>query len=308
MKPILIIYIIGLFFFSMEKSFSTTSNKIIIKVGNKIITNYELKNKILTTLVLSNQNINQKNIDKIKKQSIDSLIQKKIKQIELDKYKYEIDQTRVNNYLKSVSSNNIAEFKNNFQRNNINFDLFLEEIKIQFKWQQLILNIYSPKIEIDQVNLDKEINKILKKQQILIEYKLSEIEIPINNDESDKAKIADTIKLINEIGFEDTALKFSISSTAERKGDLGWINSKSLSKDILKIIKNLNKGEISQPILRQGSATILKLIDKKKSDINNLDIKKLKTNLINSKKNELFNLYSQSLLSKLKNTTLIEYI
>ena len=47
---------------------------------------------------------------------------------------------------------------------------------------------------------------------------MSEIEIPINNDESDKAKIADTIKLINEIGFEDTALKFSISSTAERKG------------------------------------------------------------------------------------------
>ena len=84
----------------MEKSFSTTSNKIIIKVGNKIITNYELKNKILTTLVLSNQNINQKNIEKKKKKSIDSLIQKKIKQIELDKYKYEIDQTRVNNYLK----------------------------------------------------------------------------------------------------------------------------------------------------------------------------------------------------------------
>ena len=294
--------------FFTEKSLSATSNKILVKVGNKIITNYELKNKILTTLVLSKQNINQININKIKKQSIDSLIQKKIKQIELDKYKYEVNQSRVDNYLKSISSNNILEFKNIFQNNNISFDLFLEEIQIQFKWQQLILNIYSPKIEIDQANIDKEINLILEEQKSFLQYRLSEIEIPINNDESDKTKLSDITNLINENGFEDTALKFSSSSTAERKGDLGWINSKSISKNILKIIKRLEKGEISQPIIRQGSATILKLIDIKKSDINNLDLKKLRIDLINSKKDELFNLYSQSLLSKLKNTTLIEYL
>ena len=308
MKSILYITIICSIFFFIEKSLSATSNKILVKVGNKIITNYELKNKILTTLVLSKQNINQTNINKIKKQSIDSLIQKKIKQIELDKYKYEVDQSRVDNYLKSISSNNILEFKNNFQNNNISFDLFLEEIQIQFKWQQLILNIYSPKIEINQANIDKEINLILEKQKSFLQYRLSEIEIPINNDESDKTKLSDIMNLINENGFEDTALKFSSSSTAERKGDLGWINSKSISKNILKIIKNLEKGEISQPIIRQGSATILKLIDIKKSDINDLDLKKLRIDLINNKKDELFNLYSQSLLSKLKNTTLIEYL
>ena len=241
MKSILYITIIFSIFFFIEKSLSATSNKILVKVGNKIITNYELKNKILTTLVLSKQNINQTNINKIKKQSIDSLIQKKIKQIELDKYKYEVDQSRVDNYLKSISSNNILEFKNNFQNNNISFDLFLEEIQIQFKWQQLILNIYSPKIEINQANIDKEINLILEKQKSFLQYRLSEIEIPINNDESDKTKLSDIMNLINENGFEDTALKFSSSSTAERKGDLGWINSKSISKNILKIIKILKR-------------------------------------------------------------------
>ena len=71
MKSILYITIIFSIFFFIEKSLSATSNKILVKVGNKIITNYELKNKILTTLVLSKQNINQTNINKIKKQSID---------------------------------------------------------------------------------------------------------------------------------------------------------------------------------------------------------------------------------------------
>ena len=43
-------------------------NKIILKVEDEIITNYDLKNKILSTLILSNQKINQENIDKYKKE------------------------------------------------------------------------------------------------------------------------------------------------------------------------------------------------------------------------------------------------
>ena len=39
-------------------------NKIIIKVENEIITNYEIKNKILVTLFLAGEKINQDNIDK----------------------------------------------------------------------------------------------------------------------------------------------------------------------------------------------------------------------------------------------------
>mgnify|MGYP000971388226 CR=1 FL=1 len=62
------------------------NNKIIIKVNNEIITNFELKNKILTILVLSNQEINQQNIDKYKKDALNILIDNKLKKIEVSKY------------------------------------------------------------------------------------------------------------------------------------------------------------------------------------------------------------------------------
>ena len=39
------------------------------------------------------------------------------------------------------------------------------------------------------------------------------------------------INLINEIGFENVALKFSISPSASAKGDLGWVNYNSLLKN-----------------------------------------------------------------------------
>tara|TARA_B100001057_G_scaffold15063_1_gene14267 strand:+ start:368 stop:1309 length:942 start_codon:yes stop_codon:yes gene_type:complete len=307
MKLRLSTFIIIFFILSLGKSFGQINSKILLKVGNKIITNYDLQNKILTSLVLSSQEINQKNINKIKKQSIDSLVQKKIKEIELERFDYQISQNRINDYLKSISVNYSISLQEKFRQNDINYDIFLNEIKTQLKWQQHILNIYSPKIEINQEAVNLEMNNILKEKKSITEFRLSEVQISINNNEMDKSKIENLIDLINEIGFENTALKFSTSSTSEIKGDLGWINSNSLSKNILKIVNNLNVGEISQPIIRQGSATILKLMDKKKSDIENVNKDNLRKNIINNKKNELFNLYSKSLLSKLKNTTLIEY-
>ena len=69
----------------------------------------------------------------------------------------------------------------------------------------------------------------------------------------------------------------------------------------------MNVGDYSRPIIKANSATILMIKDKKILKTNELDKVKLKTQIINQKKNELFNLYSQSHLSKLKNTSLIEY-
>ena len=66
-------------------------------------------------------------------------------------------------------------------------------------------------------------------------------------------------------------------------------------------------GDISNPIKRQDSILFLKLNDKRVSKVDDIDIKKLKNRIINQKKNELFNLYSRSHLSKLKNTSFIDY-
>ena len=49
-------------------------NKILINVDNKIITSYELENKIKTILFLSNQKLSQNSIDNAKAIAINSLI------------------------------------------------------------------------------------------------------------------------------------------------------------------------------------------------------------------------------------------
>ena len=62
-------------------SFSSIKNNIVVKIENEIITNFEIKNRILGTLIINNQEINQQNINLLKKQTLETLILLKLKKL-----------------------------------------------------------------------------------------------------------------------------------------------------------------------------------------------------------------------------------
>ena len=136
---------------------------------------------------------------------------------------------------------------------------------------------------------------------------MSEIELVLENIVNYQTKVLEIKKIIEDIGFENTALKFSTSGTKLNSGNLGWIKSSSLSKEIYNNLKDLKKGEISEPIIKGNTLTLFKLADKRETVSKDLDKSLVRKNLIELKKVELFGLYSNSHLSKLKNTSLIEY-
>ena len=63
------IYFFFLIFFltSNQTTIASIESSIVVKVDSQIITNIEIKDKILRTLILTNQEINQKNINNLKK-------------------------------------------------------------------------------------------------------------------------------------------------------------------------------------------------------------------------------------------------
>jgi peptidyl-prolyl cis-trans isomerase SurA len=283
-------------------------NKIITKIDNQIITAYELKNKILSSLVLAGEEINQENINKTKPLALQTLTSLKLKSNELVKYNVNVSDLDLNNNLNSISKNNLQNFKNKFLENNLNFELYREDLRIELGWRKLIFNLYNNKVIINEIDIDNQILKIKKeKNQQFTEYRLSEILVNYNTENEKNNKINEIKKQIIKIGFENTAFKYSESFTATNKGDLGWVNSNGLSKDIAQIIKDMKINDISKPINNLNNILFLKLTNKKIVEIKNEDISEIRKKLIDNKKNELFNLYSNSHLSKLKNNATIEY-
>lgn len=306
---ILLKYIFVIFVLLQKNSYSSIQNKIIANVEDQIISSYDLKSKIRTTLVLSNQPINQESVNKTKNQALISLINYKLKKNEILKFNIKTNNEAVDDYLEKISlkfktdKNGLKDF---FDNNNLNFQLYLDEIETEFAWQILIFQIYRNKININESEVDDELSKILNNKTNLSEYNLAEIEVLMSSNQNNDDKINEINEQIRKIGFENTAIKFSTSTSALNGGKLGWISSKSLSKKILNIVKKLKKGEVSKPIIQSNTITFLQLLDTKTIEFNVSDVERIKKQIIEKKNNELLNLFSNNHLSKLRNTTLIK--
>ena len=305
-KIFYIFFAIILFFFQLNL-YAKKSLNIIVKIDNELITSYDVKNKIITTLFLSKKELNQENINSLKKIALENLIINRLKKIELNKYDIKRNDRQINAYLNSISSNNIPSLEKSFEINGLDFKAYKNELDIEFKWRNLIFNKYSNKINIDPDDLIQQLPKKIEQQESSIEFNLSEIEILSSDPNLEKEIIPQILEEIKQTGFENAVLKFSIASSSSNQGNLGWINSNSLSEDLLDIIEKLEVGEVTKPIKKNDKIIFFKLIDKKIISTSSKDIENLKKELIEQKKNELFRLYSSSFLSKLRNSKLIEY-
>ncbi len=308
-KIILLKLLIFIIFFRFIDVNAISKNNIIAKVGGEIVTSFELENKIKVTLFLAKEDLSQENVNKVKNLAFNSLINTKLKKDELKKYNIDKNKKAVNTHIQNISkrfSVSKRELKNLFLNNGINYDQYLEDVNIEYSWQRLIINLYASQIKIDEKQIINELNEIIKKENFIDEFNLAEIELSYNNNSEKEKLIKDIKKNIIEFGFENAAINFSISSSASNGGNLGWINSTGLSDDFFNIIRKMNPGDISKPIIKAKKIIFLKLIDKKRTQNEVVDVEKLKNNLANKKRNELLDLYSNSYLSKKRNNTFIE--
>ncbi len=298
-----------LFLFNSSLINASIENKIIANVGDKIISSYELKTKIKLLLFLSNQELNQENINTTKAMAINSLINYKLKKKELERVNFPIKKSKeLNEHLSQISNNynsDINGLKDIFNSQDLDFEFYLEEMKIQFAWQNFIFKRFKDKINVDENEIKVELNNFIKTESNIEVYKLAEIEILLTNEAENKKKIKEIQNQIKSEGFENTAIKYSDSPSSLKGGVIGWINSKSLSKNILGLIKSMRPGEITMPISQPNSIVIFKLLDKKTEKLSDKNLEKVKAQIMNKKANELINLFSNNYLSKLKNSSYI---
>ena len=94
-------------------------------------------------------------------------------------------------------------------------------------------------------------NDFINNQKKIVEYKLAEIEVIVENLSDREKTVSEIQKQIEEIGFENTAIKFSVSPSSLNGGDIGWISSRSLSSIFFKKLKKLIKVKFQIQFLNQ---------------------------------------------------------
>ena len=277
-------------------------NKIILKVENHIITSLDIFEEI-KNLKFFNKNLNQIKNEEIYQIALQSILNQKIKEIEISKKFDEIklDDENYLNFLieskyKSLGYETLAEFKKELTNKKINFNNFEEKIKIDILWSQIIYSKYYSKIKINEKELRKE---ILSKKNISNSYELSEIVFNIENISEVNSKYQLIKEDIQKLGFDNAALKHSISTTASSGGNLGWIDEKQINSKLRNELNNTQVGNITKPIRIPGGFIILKKNDVKKTEVN-LNIEQELKKLIDYNQETQLRNYSNVYFNKIK--------
>ena len=298
MKFIFTILILYLNFISVH-SFET---KIMHKIQNEIITNVDIKNQFKYLLALNN-NLKELDKEKILNISNDSIIKEKVKKIELSR---NFEELKINtDYLNSLIKNTYLklglkskqEFSLYLKDYDLTLDIIERKLTIDTEWNQLILQKYNSQVTIDEEKIKNKVKN--NKKNIIKEYKLSEIIFEVKNKNSIKTKYEEVVNSINEIGFKNSASIYSFSESSKLGGDIGWIKENLLNDNIKKNIKDLNKEQISKPIIISNGILILKVNNTRISEIEidyELELKKM----INYEKNRQLTQYSKIYFNKIK--------
>ena len=303
---ILIFILFSLFY--LEKSFSEINNSIIISVGNQPITKLDLLKEIKMVAILSNTNISNENKEQIKKLAVQSLINRTIKNQEIVKYgiedydKKDLDQMISDTEKKLGLSR--KELKNLFELQNLNYNSLITKFETDLKWNSLIFRLYKNKITLNTVELESQIRSEVENTKQNRIFYISEIVINLPEDGGNNA-IKEVLESINNNGFENAAKKLSISSSAENGGKIGWFQETQLSKKIFSNIENIKVNEVGKPLIIDNTIVFIKKNDEKTND---LDVEKIKQNIVSKEKEKKLRTFSKSHFSNLERTVQIKFL
>jgi len=157
-KIFLLIFFVFIFTKSEAKQLT---NNVIVSIDNLIITDLDINKEInFIKFINKGQVVNSPEI--LKKEIINSLIDRKIKDLETNYYKIEISEKEIENnlynYLEGMKINN--EILNSFyNQNEIEKDYIKNIIKIDMKWSNLIRQIYGSRLNVNLTEVNKELEK-----------------------------------------------------------------------------------------------------------------------------------------------------
>ena len=277
-------------------------------VGNEIITNIDVENHF-NLLIALNEDLKKIEKNKMYNYVLSTLINDKIKLIELKNYfNLEVQNNALleNNLEQFYKKNDFStkvEFLNFLNRNGLDIKNIKYKIKIETLWNSLIFDKFSNQININEQDINKKLKKISLNSK-MNEYNISELFFTAKDKSEFDEKKERIFQSIKEDGFENSLLLFN-ENTYNKTGKIGWVDENKIGSQINERLKQIKVGEITDVIRVSNGFIILKLNESKIVE-KTFDLKKEKEQLIMIEKDKQLNQFSTIYFNKISKNAKIK--
>jgi len=198
----------------------------------------------------------------------------------------------------SLGFDNKSDYESFLERKGISLELVKSKLVIEKLWNTLIYEKFKEKVKINENQIKKKIKIYKNQQKKLYEFNVSEILFTFD------VSFNEVNEFIKKYGFKSAAVKFSISDTSSKGGEIGWVKLTNLSQEFQEKIYSLKIGEHTEPIKIPSGNLILKLNSKKEIK-DQFDLDKETKKQIIFEQNRQLNSFSLNYFNKLKQNAII---
>ena len=304
-----IFFLILFLLINIEKANTEITDSVFMTIGDKVITKSDIVDEIKIILILNNQSYSDDKRDLLHQLAVKSTVKRTVKEIEIERNNYfKFNKGDLEKELTRLASNifvDVDTLKNICESNELDFTKIEDQIKIDLYWNSLIFEMYKQNLSINQTEIEDRLKSVQNEKKIN-EYLISEIIVKKIESTELSTQINELKNKIETEGFENAARELSISESALKGGDLGWINENIISEKIKAELINTPVGSLSLPITLDEGILIFKVRDKRKIN-RNVSLEEIKNELINSEKIKILNMHSMSHYDKVRRSILIKF-
>lgn len=239
-------------------------------VNDEIITVYGLNERMSLVVASTGGVSSQKEYLQLREEVLRSMVDERLQIQEAQEFDITIADKEVEQAINRLAKqNNMGrqEFEKYLQSIGSDIDSLIPQVRASLAWRRLVNGRYGPQVRVSETEVDAVINR-MKNNAGEPEYQVSEIYL-INDAQDTMRETRETAaRLAKQIrggaSFTSLARQFSESTSAAVGGDLGWVQQGQLDPAVAKAVRNLDIGEVSEPIRTAGGFYIVRLEDRRK--------------------------------------------
>ncbi len=243
---------------------------IIATVNDRIITGYDLRQRMLVIMAMSQIQPTEENIAAIQQQALNDLIEKHLQDAEIAKFEslkisdQEIDQEIAGMAREAgTTPQNYMAF---LEQGGIRPQPFREQLRTEIGWRDLVGGRFRDRARVSRTQVDQAMRQ-LTEAATKPQYLVGEIYLEASRVGGMQEAMNGARQLVQQMvqgaPFMAVARQFSAAPSAARGGDAGWVVQGTIQPALETAMESLAVGQLSNPIPVDGGVYILYMRDKR---------------------------------------------
>jgi peptidyl-prolyl cis-trans isomerase SurA len=246
------------------------SDGILATVNDSVITGFDLRQRMLLLIAMTQVQPTPENIPAIQQQALNALIDERLQSQELRSYEdLVVSDEQVEQEIAAMAQEVGAApqaYVEFLSQGGIRPSTLREQLRTQIGWSQLVGGRFQSRARVSRSAVAaalRQVSEAASKKQYLI----GEIYIESARVGGQQAALNGANQLVQQMvqgaPFQAVAQQFSAAPSATRGGDAGWVVEGTMQPALQQALDQLEVGQLSRPIPVDGGVYIVYMRDKR---------------------------------------------